>query len=455
MKLTSHLQCLISKNFVFILFLFSSIEVGISIGVHLLSPASLTLLLLGPLLLLLFRLQIKEFLTQKYSLILSLTAFGFIIFLSMIASTDHAIAIRFSVKYFAQIMIFMGFLLYFHSRKNEGKQVFLRGILYFSLLNGIVNILEKLSISFVVKILHQIHPGAIFPNALRTSGLFQNPNTSGAFEVLGFICLLVYGAEILTSFRIRIAAYILLISGIMLSQSINSLGNLFFLSILAILFSQKKNKHTKKILFVGFLLSFSLLAVLLKERITLSPSTHVTIGETLRSQDSLNQRLQIWHAAITSIRTHPIIGLGAGVFIFKTQILGKFKNYTFLIPSGQFNAHNLELNMAAGFGLLGLSAFLFFMFMVARSISDPDSQNKKILFLALITLQQLDCFLDSSFAWEIVFWGLLALIATDFSDKQPMGASASNPSEKASNGSALAVRSSYRLAPCLSLIGKH
>jgi hypothetical protein len=46
---------------------------------------------------------------------------------------------------------------------------------------------------------------------------------------------------------------------------------------------------------------------------------------------------------------------------------------------------------------------------------DPDATGKTILFLALITLQQIDCFLDNSFSWQLVFWGLLALIATDFS----------------------------------------
>ena len=75
--------------------------------------------------------------------------------------------------------------------------------------------------------------------------------------------------------------------------------------------------------------------------------------------------------------------------------------------------------MATGFGLLGLSAFLVFMFMIARNISGPDAKGKTILFLALITLQQIDCFLDNSFTWQLVFWGLLALIATDFPDSKP------------------------------------
>ena len=422
----------VTKNFVFILLVLSSIEAGIPIGVHLLSPASLALILLGPLLLIIFRSRIKGTLFKKLPLILPLLAFAFVIFLSMQASADHAIAVRFSAKYFAQILTFLGFLLYFQSRKNEGKQIFIKGIVYFALLNGIVNILEKLSLPSVAKILTQIHHNEISLHPLRTQGLFQNPNTSGAFEVLGFICLLIYGMELFKNFRIRTAASITLLSGIILSESVNSLGNLFFLSILVFTYI-KKIRNTKKILFFGAIVSCFLLAFLLKERIgdqiSQNPSSHQTIGETLRTQDSLNQRLQIWHAAIAAIRDNPILGLGAGVFIFKTQIIGKLENHTFHVGPGQFNAHNLELNMAAGFGLLGLSAFFVFMFMIARNISDPDVKGKTILFLALITLQQIDCFLDNSFTWQLVFWGLLALIATDFSNVQRKETSEADPAK--------------------------
>ncbi len=340
----------------------------------------------------------------------------------MIASSDHAVALRFSAKYFLQILIFLGFFLYFQSRKVEGKQIFIKGIVYFSLLNGIVNILEKLSIPWVAKILTKIHHREIFLHPLRTQGLFQNPNTSGAFEVLGFICILLYGSELFKNFRIRTAAYILIFSGIILSESVNSLANLFFLSLLVFIYI-KKIRNSKIILFIGILLSVCLLAFILKERIgsqlSQNPSPHQTIGEILRSQDSLNQRLQIWHAAITDIRENPILGLGAGVFIFKTQIMGKFDNHTYPILPGQFHAHNLELNMAAGFGLLGLSSFLIFMFQIAKNISNPDSKRKKILFLAIITLQQIDCFLDISFSWQIVFWGLLAFITAESHDPKP------------------------------------
>ena len=340
----------------------------------------------------------------------------------MIASSDHAVALRFSAKYFLQILIFSGFLLYFQSRKVEGKKIFIKGIIYFSLLNGIVNILEKLSISWVAEILTKIRHSETFLHPLRTQGLFQNSNTNGAFEVLGFTCLLIYGSELFKSFRIRTAAYILIFAGIILSESVNSLGILFFLSLLVFIYI-KKIRNSNKILFIGILLSFFLLAFILKERIggqlSQNPSAHQTIGEILRSQDSLNQRLQIWHAAITDIRENPILGLGAGVFIFKTQIMEKFNNHTYPILPGQFNAHNLELDMAAGFGLLGLSAFLVFMFQIAKNISAPDSMGKKILFLALITLQQIDCFLDNSFSWQIAFWGLLAFITAESPDPKP------------------------------------
>ncbi len=176
-----------TKNFVFILLVLSSIEAGIPIGVHLLSPASLALTLLGPLLLIIFCSRIKGTLFQKLPLILPLLAFTFIIFLSMQASADHAIAVRFSAKYFAQILTFLGFLLYFQSKKNEGKQIFIKGIIYFSLLNGIVNLLEKLSLPSVAIILMSGYlSAASFPDEVSRDidGFLSKPFTTDEIRSL-------------------------------------------------------------------------------------------------------------------------------------------------------------------------------------------------------------------------------------------------------------------------------
>lgn len=416
-KFLKTIRKLLEEKFVFVALLLSSLEVGIRIDNHLLSPASLTIGLLGTILVVRYFFVAKEALRRKFSMILSLFAFVLVIFLSMVASSEPEIAFRFSLKYLAQILIFLGFMLYFLDRKRAGQLIFIKGVVQFSILNGIISIFEKISVPSVMHFLMVIHHGVLSKNPDRTQGFFQNPNPSGAFGVLGILCLLLYGADIYRTRWIRAGAFSFALAGVILSQSLNGLVNLVFLSVLVFMFSGRA-EHNKilviSILSIVILVSVYGLRERISDKILLNPPKQTGISAEIHSLVSLDTRLQIWSSAIRDIKERPLLGMGAGVFIFNTQIEEKIGNQMILIGPGQFDAHNLELNMASGFGLLGFAAFSIFIFLVVRNISGEDAGKKRIILLSIMTLQQIDYFLDIDFSWMLVFWGLLALVVFDF-----------------------------------------
>ena len=121
----------------------------------------------------------------------------------------------------------------------------------------------------------------------------------------------------------------------------------------------------------------------------------VSIG----SMDSNTTRLTIWHNTFKMIGDYPILGVGTGVFPFV------YKGYT--TPDYPEReppyAHNLFLQVAAEFGLIGLAVFLaiigavlYMSFSLARKADNPVYQAMFAVLVGVLVHQQVD----------IPIWGL-------------------------------------------------
>jgi O-antigen ligase len=108
------------------------------------------------------------------------------------------------------------------------------------------------------------------------------------------------------------------------------------------------------------------------------------------STTSVGQRLEFYRNTVEMIRTHPIIGLGTGGFpkAYATMVAGTDRNVA-------RNPHSQYLLITAELGVIGLFAFLFFLFQHARTsvrLADPTEQ---ILARGSLALMLVGCLFNS------------------------------------------------------------
>lgn len=400
-------------NLFFLAFLFSSLEIGIWVpGHHLLSLASATVALIGPILIFINRNIIFEVLKKEPVLFFFLACFIAVVFFSMHFSQNHAVAHVFSVKYLFQILIFVGIFL---SISNYGEEIrfrFLRGMVYFASLNGFVVIYEKSNILFSLQII-QFFNKSTDVDWSRFPGMFINPNGLGAFEALSLIALILFRKDLFRKKVFFFINFVFSLAGLFLSASLNGIGNLiiFFVGYFFFFGGERLKK------FRVYVILFSLLSLVFVHKelfrrvgpLLAFRWDHQNLSVTLHVLDSLKERFNLWHVAKVDIEEHKIWGLGAGVFIFSHSILSTVNKEPVVIGFGQLNAHNLELNMAVSFGLFGLSVFILFLFRSFIIMLKRKDYSSVVLFSFLFLLQQIDCFLDSYFSWMIAFWGVMAV----------------------------------------------
>ena len=115
--------------------------------------------------------------------------------------------------------------------------------------------------------------------------------------------------------------------------------------------------------------------------ITFLDQTANRISYTLKKDDE--DRFVRWKDSLNMIRSQPINGVGLGNY---SIVYPGFKTGTW--PHLTIYAHNEYLHMLAETGIVGLTGFTVFFIAIfrrlRRKISDIDSQDKKIVFLAIL-----------------------------------------------------------------------
>ncbi|MFA4992776.1 MAG: O-antigen ligase family protein [Candidatus Omnitrophota bacterium] len=107
----------------------------------------------------------------------------------------------------------------------------------------------------------------------------------------------------------------------------------------------------------------------------------------------LNQdRISIYNNTINMIRHHPFVGVGVNTFSrnygkYKTESAEKYAHTPDTIYS-----HNIYLQMAGEIGLLGLAAFIWFLFLIFKNAVNNYSMLKNE-YLKVVSLSLLACIL--------------------------------------------------------------
>jgi O-antigen ligase len=173
--------------------------------------------------------------------------------------------------------------------------------------------------------------------------------------------------------------------------------------VICALFAQPKMlRNGMRIVMVGFVILFSVL-ILLKEDIP-SLKHHkerlnkiIHFQNELKTEKGFSDRILIWKASIDVIKERPLLGYGSGMKKYQyithwDKFLNKWKKdnprayRVFLIYKNVFlPPHNLFLEVAFQFGILGLSIFCTFLFLYSfQLIRIAISSNDFNFFLILI-----------------------------------------------------------------------
>lgn len=109
------------------------------------------------------------------------------------------------------------------------------------------------------------------------------------------------------------------------------------------------------------------------------------IWNYVSSDDSILTRWQLWHQAWHSFLQKPWLGWGQENFSLATDVLSGLTNEPW-----HDRVHNLALEILYSFGLLGLLVYVFFQFLILKTlrrlIRNKKDENKVLLLLALYVL---------------------------------------------------------------------
>ena len=180
------------------------------------------------------------------------------------------------------------------------------------------------------------------------SGSLINPNDFGNYVIM-FIPLLLglsTWKKLILRYRILIIS-VLLISLFCLILS-NSRAALIGFSIAMLFFGFMKGKRFFLSTVLILLIGLFFLAEPIKEKTEIASSVK---GVTV------DVRISLWEEALSVIKDYPITGAGLNTY---SMIAPKYKVH----PLGGTYAHNSYLQMAAETGLVGLGAFLWFLWTV-------------------------------------------------------------------------------------------
>jgi len=240
---------------------------------------------------------------------------------------------------------------------------------------------------------------------VRAKASFKDPNTFGiylsAFAAfpLAFFLFYVRGKR-----RLLLAvACALVVAGIVLTYSRPTL-----LALLVILIVLGLMRGSKRLLLLLLLFLIAAPFVMPRNVKEWAKSVDYTPIRFMCNDD----RISIFRNSLNMIRRHPVIGVGANTFMKNYKDYKEVPEYRNAITSDYCYAHNNFLHMAGETGLLGLGAFLLFLWALfregartCRSLHDP---FLKVTALALIS--SLAAFLVNGLTESSLYYSRVALL---------------------------------------------
>ena len=252
---------------------------------------------------------------------------------------------------------------------------------------------------------------------VRAYGLVPHPNILAAILMLaifGLVYLFIknYG-DLKVSKKIIFGAVFILLSGALFftfSRAVTLIGLGFLVIWLLVVYWRQVEVRRPVILTVVLLLVVGfLLSVVYFPYI----SARYDVA-ALGSSQALSLRVFYNQIARQLIKDSPFLGIGQGNFVWTFSNPGVFANWIYQ------PVHNIYLLIAAETGILGLFAFLWFLFRIMRSIylERKEIKDRSVLYCLLgivcffLAVGFFDHFLWDLQQGQIIFWLFLGILAS-------------------------------------------
>ncbi len=261
----------------------------------------------------------------------------------------------------------------------------------------------------------------------RGSGFLFNANALGSYLLFSLPIGIMLTAQ-KAGKKIRFFFYAclgIIIAAFALTYSYTSWVSFIIPGMMLVIFF-RKTLFTRKKIFIGALLIFVMLAVVVVFRYSQSQnwSEAVKIHSTINKQHlitSFNQRLNFDRAAIRMVQESPLIGFGYNTF----QLV--YARYATSLLEQPRYTHNYYLQTAAETGIIGGLAFMaFVVLLVARtykkSMTQVDPEKKIIFFGVWISVVGSAIHSLFDFGWQfpavfILFWMCIGAMSAKNSEQ--------------------------------------
>ncbi len=296
--------------------------------------------------------------------------------------TEYAVSFSYTIRFFLYVLFaWLSFSDAFGDlRKNLGKAFLLSGISFAFL--GLLQFIFFPDLRF-------LNVAGWDPHYFRTVSTFLDTNFAGAFLVLILLLLTSssLGKDTMTA---RVFYIFFTITYFALLTTFSRSGYLMFLvSGLTFSFLKKSKKYilSTLILFIFLLLGFQIYTWLI--------STPRNIDRT----ESASLRLNTWQQGLTLFQKSPILGIGYNAYRYGIEEYN-LGNQQFLTSHGSSSNDSSLLSVASTTGILGLLAYLYFLWTLLKSFK----QNNLIVTAGLTGLLIHSFFANSLFYPPILAW---------------------------------------------------
>ena len=274
---------------------------------------------------------------------------------------------------------------------------FKRGLPYFMLTGGALIIIGGIIQYFLYPDLRNLYYLGWDEHLYRMfTWTFLDPNFAGAFFVLYFLFVFEFFGNLKkkTNYKyILIGILALSLISIILTFS-RSAYLMFFVGISSLLVIKKQIK------LLIIIVMISALGFLVVSKATLKSE-----GTNLLRSASGEARLDSMNNAITIFKDKPILGVGFNSYRYVQREYGFVKEDKMLVHSAA-GTDNSFLFILATSGLIGLTAFLYFLYKVVSLSSSKLKKNyfSLVLFASIISLAINSLFINSLFFPQIMLW---------------------------------------------------
>jgi len=252
---------------------------------------------------------------------------------------------------------------------------------------------------------------------VRAYGVVPHPNILAAILMLAifglaFLFIKNYGQSKKWQ-RTAYASALVLISVTLFftfSRVVTLIGLTFLILWLAVIYLRQREFRRPIIFIIFLLLAIGSLLLAIYWPYISARYDLATLGES----QAVNLRFFYNQLAWRIIKASPLLGIGQGNFVWTFTNLGLFENWVYQ------PVHNIYLLIAAETGILGLFAFLWFLFKIMRSVYLERKAIKDRLvfycFLGIVFFLLAIGFFDH-FLWDLqqgqlMLWIMLGILAS-------------------------------------------